>query len=188
MEYREKTVKSETIYSGRVITLKIDTIEMPNQKYSKREIVEHPGAVVILPVLPDGKILFVHNYRTAVSKSLLELPAGLIEYAEEPKDTAKRELLEETGYEASELTYLFDAYSSPGFTNEKWQMFLATGLEKVTDEIDPEIQDHSTYTLAEALDLIDNFRVSDSKTIMGCLYLSRKWEQHFPNSEEGVRS
>lgn len=186
MDYKEKTIKSEKIYSGRIITLKVDTIEMPNKKYSKREIVEHPGAAVILPVLPDGRIVLVHNNRAAVGKTLLELPAGMIEPGEEPKETARRELTEETGYAAGEIQFLFDCYSSPGFTNEKLQFFLAKELTHISDETDEEIQGHSILTLEELLQRIDNCNVMDAKTIIGALYLGRIWKDHFPTGQELV--
>lgn len=184
MENTEKTIKTETIYSGRILALKVDTVEMPNKKYSKREIVEHPGAVVILPILPDGRILLVHNYRTAVGRTMLELPAGLIERGEEPKDTARRELEEETGYAADEMLFLFDAYPSAGYSNEKQQFFLAKGLLKITDEIDEEIADHTVIELDELLQRIENCGIMDAKTIMGALYLDRIKDEHFRNGEE----
>ncbi len=183
MDYKEKTIKSERIYSGRVLTLKVDTVEMPNKKYSKREIVEHPGAVVIIPVLPDGRILLVHNHRTAISRSLMELPAGLIELGEEPNETARRELMEETGFAAEEMVFLFDAYSSPGYSNEKQQFFLAKGLVQKTDEIDEEIHSHSILSLDEILQMIDHCGIMDTKTIIGTLYLERVWNKHFPQQQ-----
>ncbi len=185
LDYKEKTIKSEKLYEGRIITLRLDTIEMPNQKYSKREIIAHPGAVVILPVLPDGRIVLIHNYRTAVQRTLMELPAGMIEYQEEPIETAKRELLEETGCQTDNMTFLFDAYSTPGFTDEKWQFFLAKDIEKVSDEIDPEIKGSTILTMDELLEQIDNCRLMDSKTIMATLFLKRHWDQYFPAPLEG---
>lgn len=185
MSYKEKTIKSEKIYSGRILTLKVNTVEMPNKKYSKREIIEHPGAAVVLPVLPDGRILLVKNYRSAIGRTLLELPAGLIEAGEEPKQTAQRELQEETGYEAGEMLYLFDTFTSAGFTNEKQQFFLAKDLRFISKEIDEEIESIALLTLDELLQKIDHCGVMDAKTVIGALYLERIWTQHFSEETKG---
>ena len=91
MIYEEKTVKSDIIYEGRILNLRVDTVELPNRKYSKREIVEHGKAVALIPVKED-KIIFVRQHRIAVDRVLLELPAGLVEANQEPRETALREM------------------------------------------------------------------------------------------------
>lgn len=172
MEPKEKIIKTESIYEGRILALKTHTVEMQDKKYSKREIVEHPSAVVIIPVLPDGQILFVNNFRIAVEKELLELPAGLIDHGEEPREAALRELLEETGCESGDVEFIFDAYSSPGFTNEKMHFFLANACAEVSEEIDEEISSVERLTLEDALRHIETGEIVDAKTILGILYLS----------------
>ncbi len=170
MIYEEKTVKSDIIYEGRILNLRVDTVELPNRKYSKREIVEHGKAVALIPVKED-KIIFVRQHRIAVDRVLLELPAGLVEANEEPRETALREMQEEIGYASDSLEYLFDSLSSPGFTNEKTSYFLAKDLYKKEAAPDEdEFLEVEEYTLEEALDMIDSGEIIDSKTIIGILY------------------
>lgn len=173
MEPKEKIIKSETIYEGRILALRTHTVEMQDKKYSKREIVEHPGASVIIPVLEDGRIIFVKNYRIAVERELIELPAGMISHGEEPREAALRELMEETGCESQHVEFLFDAYSSPGFTNEKMHFFLAEACSQVTEEIDEEISALEFLTLDEAMKRVEIGSIIDAKTILGILYLYR---------------
>src|SRR5690554_4052188 len=116
MVFEEKTMKSDKLYEGKLLNLRVDTVELPDKKYSKREVVEHPGGVGIVPITEDNCIILVKQYRKAIEKFLLEIPAGKLELNEEPRETALRELKEETGYEANKLEYLLDFYTSPGFT------------------------------------------------------------------------
>ena len=171
---KEQTIKSEMIYEGRILNLRVDTVELKNRKYSKREIVEHSNAVTIIALKGD-KIVFVRQYRKAVDKELLELPAGLIESNELPKEAAQRELQEEIKYDAKNLEYLFDSYSSPGFTDEKMSYFLATDLfSSPLQEDEGEDLNIEEYTLEEALNMIEEGKIEDSKTIIGLLYLKAR--------------
>lgn len=171
---KEQTIKSEMIYEGRILNLRVDTVELKNRKYSKREIVEHANAVTII-ALKDDKIVFVRQYRKAVDKELLELPAGLIESNELPKEAAQRELQEEIKYDAKNFEYLFDSYSSPGFTDEKMSYFLATDLfSSPLQEDEGEDLNIEEYTLEGALNMIEEGKIEDSKTIIGLLYLKAR--------------
>lgn len=173
MIYEEKTVKSDIIYEGRILNLRVNTVELPNQKYSKREIVDHGKAVALIPIKED-KIIFVRQHRIAVGKILLELPAGLVEANEEPRETALREMQEEIGYTSENMEYLFDSLSSPGFTNEKTSFFLAKDLiEKKGTPDEDEFLDVVEYTVEEALTMIDSGEIIDAKTIIGVLYAAR---------------
>ena len=170
MVYEEKTMKSEKIYEGKMLNLRIDTVELPDKKYSKREIIEHPGAVAIIPITDDGHIILVKQFRKSVDKVLLEIPAGKLEINEEPRETAIRELKEETGYSANKLEYLFEFFTSPGFSNEKMYLFLATDLIKgspqcESDEFIEEVKIH----IDDLVKMIDRGEVVDSKTIVGTL-------------------
>src|SRR5690554_3940914 len=98
MTIKEKTMKSERVYEGRIINVRVDTVELPHKKYSKREIVEHSGAVGIIPITSNKDIILVKQFRKAVEEALLEIPAGKIEAKEDPSQCAIRELEEETGY------------------------------------------------------------------------------------------
>ena len=131
----EKTLKSEKIYQGKILSLRVDTIEMPNKKYSKREIVEHKPAVVIIGI-KGKKLLMVKQYRKAVNKTLLEVPAGLVEVTETPVQAAGRELEEETGYLCENPKYIMEFYTSPGYSDEKIDLFLAEDLVKTEQHLD----------------------------------------------------
>lgn len=174
MFFEEKTMKSDKLYEGKLLNLRIDTVELPDKKYSKREIIEHPGAVSILPVTDDNCVILVKQYRKAVEKSLLELPAGKIELNEEPGETAKRELKEETGFSANKIEYLLEFYTSPGFTNEKVYIFLATDLNKGETEFDDgEFIETVKIQIDDLMKMIDRGEIVDSKTIIG-IQLAKK--------------
>ncbi len=138
------------------------------------EIVEHPGAAVILPVLDDGRIVLIHNYRVAVGAELLELPAGTLDDGERPEACAGRELSEETGYRAGRLTPLVSFYSSPGVFTERMHSFLATELTagSAAHESGEQIR-VSPMTLGDALDAVRTGRIVDAKTIVTLLYYDR---------------
>ncbi len=168
MTYKEKTMKSEKLYEGKIINLRIDTVELPDKKYSKREIVEHPGGVAIVGITDENKILLVSQYRKAVDRVLLELPAGKIEVNEEPKETAIKELKEETGYSTEKLEYLLEFYTSPGFSTEKVYIFLAENMEKGEQELESgEYIDVESYKIEDLIEMIENGDIIDSKTIIG---------------------
>lgn len=131
----ETTLKSEKIYQGKILSLRIDTIEMPNKKYSKREIIEHKPAVVIIAI-KGTNLLMVRQYRKAVEKTLLEVPAGLVEVQETPVQAATRELEEETGYLCENPKYIMEFYTSPGYSDEKIDLFLAEDLVKTEQHLD----------------------------------------------------
>ncbi len=123
---------SEDIYTGRVMALRSDRVVMPGGKVAVREITEHPGAVAILALDPDDRVMMLHQYRHAVRRRLWELPAGLLDVAgEDPALTAARELKEEAGLEASEWSVLIDVVPSPGFSDESVRVYLARGLTDV---------------------------------------------------------
>ena len=122
MELTEKTLSSEIVFDGKIMTVRKDEIELPTGHKSSREVVEHSGGVVILAICQkdeEGKILMVKQFRYPLSEPLLELPAGKLEKGEDPLEAAKRELHEETGYEAAKWEYLGYIFTSPGYSNEK---------------------------------------------------------------------
>ncbi|QQY80630.1 ADP-ribose pyrophosphatase [Keratinibaculum paraultunense] len=171
MNYEEKTMKSEKIYEGKIVNLRIDTVELPDKKYSKREIVEHPGSVGIIPITDDSHIILVKQFRKPVEQNLLEIPAGKIEINEEPKETAFRELCEETGFVANKLEYLFEFYTSPGFSNEKMYLFVAKELVKrEADPDDDEYIEVLKVKIEDSINMILRGEIVDSKTIIGILY------------------
>lgn len=168
MIFEEKTMKSDKIYEGKILNLKVDTVELPDKKYSKREIVEHPGAVGIIAITDDNSLVLVKQYRKAVEDFILEIPAGKLEVNEEPRETAIRELREETGYEANKLTYITEFYTSPGYCNEKIHIFLAEGLIEVENSPEPgEFIEKNIISLDDLSKMLDRGEIMDSKTMIG---------------------
>lgn len=171
MKNVERTIKSDKVYQGKIINLRIDTVELPDQKYSKREIIEHPGAVAVVPITEDNKIVMVKQFRKSVEEYLLEVPAGKLEIGEEALECAKRELLEETGYKCNTLEYLFKFYTSPGFCNETISIFVAKDL--VMDIAQPDEDEYieiEKYEIDELIEKIGNEEIKDAKTITSILY------------------
>lgn len=168
MAFLEKTMKSEKVYEGKILNLRIDTVELPNKKYSKREIIEHPGGVAMVPIKEDGSVILIKQYRKAIEGFIYEIPAGKIELNEEPKETAIRELIEEINYRPTKLTYMSEFYSSPGFTDEKIYIFLAENLimETSTVETDEYIEVEE-FTFDEVVKMIKRNEIIDGKTIIG---------------------
>ncbi len=130
MELFEKTVSSEIKFKGHIVTLRLDQAELPNGRTASREVVEHPGGVAILPLHDDGSVTVVRQFRYPFQRVLTELPAGKLEYGEDHRLAALRELGEEVGAVPDELTYLGCIYSSPGFCSEVLHMYLARGLHE----------------------------------------------------------
>lgn len=171
---RVRVVKRTTLYQGKVIRL-IREVLRANGRTIVRETVRHPGAVVVLPVLPDGRLVFVRQYRRAVGRRLLELPAGTLTPGERKHVCARRELIEETGWKPSRLTRLGRFYAAPGFISEQLTLFLADGLTQVgaCPEPDEDVRP-VVLTLAEALAKVASGGICDAKTIIGLLCYDRR--------------
>ena len=159
----------KVIYEGRVIRLVREELVARGVRLI-RETVEHPGAVVIVPILPDGRVLFVRQYRRAIKEYLLELPAGTRDRAESPMACAKRELVEETGWQARKMSLLGSFYSAPGFTSERMILYLAQDLKPT--QANPEPDEFVTpvkMKLEDAIKKALNGEIEDGKTIIGLL-------------------
>ncbi len=170
----EKTIKTEPIFSGRIIRLQVDEVELPNGNTSTREIVKHPGAVAVIPITSDNKIVMVEQYRKPMEKVLVEIPAGKLEKGEEPAYTAVRELEEETGYESQSLEWLISFYTSPGFADEIVHLYVAKGLVKKENAAsldEDEFVNVLEVTLEEAIEFVREQRVYDAKTAYAIQYL-----------------
>jgi len=163
----ESRLSGETIYSGRVVVLEVDRVRMPHGGESVREVIRHRGAAVVLPILDDGSVVMVRQYRYPVAKSLLELPAGTLEPGEDPIGCAARELVEETGFRARSLSPLGRFYSAPGYTDEVLQAVLATGLERWANASPDhdEIIEVELVAAADVLKRIETGEIADAKTI-----------------------
>lgn len=178
----EKTIKSESIYDGKILSLKVDTVELPDKKYSKREIVDHKKGAGIIAFDGEDSIYMVRQYRIAIDSYTLEIPAGLVDANEVPIDAARRELQEEIGYYPEDIEYLFDMHSSPGFTNDKLSLFLAKDLKKSKLEADDdEFLEVASYKVKDLYRMIENGEITDAKTIIGIMYAMKlmneeKWD------------
>jgi ADP-ribose pyrophosphatase len=170
----EKTLKTEQIFSGKVISLQVDEVELPNGNVSKREIVKHPGAVAVIPVTAENKIVMVEQYRKALERTIIEIPAGKLEKGEKPEICAARELEEETGYECNNMEWLISFYTSPGFADEIIHLYKATGLSKKLNAASPdedEFVNLMEFSLDEAVQLINEQKIYDAKTAYAVQYM-----------------
>ncbi len=164
------SAKTERIYDGKVVNLRIDSLRLADGREVKMEIVEHAEVVHILPVDESGKLLLVRQYRAAVDKELLETPAGGIEPGEDAEAAAQRELREETGYRAENFRLLGSVYSSPGFCTELNHLFLATGLSH--DPLEPDADEDIALvpvTIAEAEEMVSKSEIGDAKSATAIL-------------------
>jgi len=166
---RERRLGSRRAYEGKVVKVDEDTVRLPNGREARREVVRHPGAVLIVPVLEDGRVVLIRQYRYAPDEVLWELPAGTLDRrAESAEACAQRELEEETGYRAEHWTFLTKFYTTPGFTDELMHCFLATGLTPAEQCPDTdEAMEVVLMPLTEALALAQGGEIRDGKTIAG---------------------
>jgi ADP-ribose pyrophosphatase len=166
----ERTLESRQIYSGRIVKFRLDTVVLPDGSTTTREIVETPGAVVIVPLTTDDQVRMVRQYRSAIREYLLELPAGTLEPGESPEEAAPRELAEETGDRAMHWQQLAGFYTVPGICDEYLHLFLATGLSQGETNLErDEFIEVVTLPLDEALDMVARGEIRDAKTMIGLL-------------------
>ena len=169
MNDKEKKIKSHLIYEGKILSLYVDDVVLPDGNISQREIVRHHGGACVLAIIND-KIIMEKQFRYAYNDFVYELPAGKVEKGEDPKATARRELLEETGYEAEELISLGEVYPSVGYTDEIIYLYIAKGLTKKERHLDPnEYLDVIYVDKDEALKMIKDGRIKDSKSQIAIL-------------------
>ncbi len=167
-------VSSERVYEGRVIAVRVDTIRDEEGGVLRRDVVEHPGAVAIVPLTDDGRIVMVTQYRHPVGEWLLEIPAGTLEEGEDPDWCAARELEEETGYTASSLRRLFSMYMAPGYCTELLYVYVAEGL--APGEARPDDDERIEVTmvaLSDVADMVRDGRIRDAMTIAALMTLGR---------------
>jgi ADP-ribose pyrophosphatase len=182
-ELREVTVDSRVIHRGRTMTFRLDTIEQADGSRHRREIVGHPGAVAIVALDDEDRVLLVRQFRTAAGQVLLEIPAGTLDVdagtgmVEEPDGAAARELEEETGYRADAWRKLGSFWTAPGFATELMHLYLATGLHPAhVDRLGPDDDEHLVLVRmpwTEAVAAAEDGRIADAKSIVGLLRLAR---------------
>ena len=173
-----RVVKSERRYVGKIFNLLVDEIEYPSGRHSVREVAEHPGGAVAVPILPDGRIVLIRQFRHPMKKRLYELPAGKLNPGEDPELCAARELQEETGYVAGRLERLTSIYTTPGFCDELLHLYLASDLKKSPKGQALEEGERGLtveiFPYEEAHKMIEDERIVDAKTICGILLADRR--------------
>lgn len=164
--FYEETLETNQVFQGRIISLQVDTVRLPNGETATREIVRHPGAVAVLALI-DGKMLVVEQYRKPLERTQVEIPAGKLDPGEEPAEAAGRELEEETGYRAKSLKLLQSFSTSPGFAEEIVHLYFTDQLEKGEVHLDEEeFLTCEAITLEQAWQYIREGRICDAKTVM----------------------
>ncbi|MCD6592410.1 MAG: NUDIX hydrolase [Thaumarchaeota archaeon] len=168
-----RILSSSLVYEGKAVSVKKEEVELPSGKRIYRETVLHRGASAIIPVMDNGDIIFVRQYRHPIGEYILEIPAGTLKEGEDPEACARRELEEETGYRAGELIHLLTIYPSPGYSSERLHLYLARKLEKGNQNLEADEDISITFlSLEDALEAIRRRRIRDAKTIVGILYYS----------------
>lgn len=176
MTGRKALLGSRRAFAGKRVRVRVDEVRLPSGRETVREVVEHPGAVAILPVTADGRLLLIRQHHHAIGRTLLGLPAGTVDPNEEPIETARRELIEETGYAAGQMTELVSYYTSPGYSNERLTLFRADDCRRTGGGPSPD-----ELIAVVAVPLVDVPRllapgpdqIREAKTLIGLLLLLR---------------
>ena len=174
----ERTISSRLIYQGRIVNLRVDTVVLPSGRTSTREIVEHRGAVAMLAVDDQRRVLLVRQFRKPIERELLEIPAGTLDPGEDPLAAAHRELLEETGYTARRMERIAGFYSAPGFCTEYLHVYLATELTGgVAQPEEDEVLSVVPVPLEAAWAMVDRGEICDAKSLIGLLTLRARAQE-----------
>ena len=178
----ERVIDSSVVHRGRYLEFRVDTIERADGSRGTRDVVGHPGAVSVLALDDDGRILLVRQWRSPAGRAMLEIPAGTLDVhdgvTEDPDGAARRELEEETGHRATSWRRLASFWTAPGFASELMHLYLATGIEGVTgdDRLSPDEDERLELihlSVDEALARVDGGEISDAKTILAVLWMDR---------------
>lgn len=169
-ELLEERVEGRTLYTGRILELQVDQARLPNGALATREVVRHPGGVAVLPLMDDGTVVLVRQFRYPFGQVLLEVPAGKLEKGEDHYPAAMRELSEETGLEAGALTYLGSALASPGFCDEELHLYLGRHLtQKEMHPDEDEFLHVVRMPFQEAVEQVMSGAIRDAKTVAAVL-------------------
>ena len=168
--FEEKTVSSQEVFKGKLLRVRVDQVLLPDGRESSREIVEHPGAAAVVPLDHEGYVYMVRQYRKPLEEDLLEIPAGTREKGEDTLECVKRELSEEVGLQAGNFSRLASLCTSPGFSNERIDIFLAEELSPSEGQQDQdEFLNVEKYLFTEAITMIEQGKIKDAKTASGLL-------------------
>lgn len=171
---KEKTLSSKQVYNGRFLKVEQDQVQAPDGKIYFREYILHPGAAMVIPLLPNGNVVMIHQYRHAVKQVFLEFPAGKRDHGEDTILTAQRELKEETGYEAKEWKFFTTIHPVIGYSNEHIDLYLAKDLTLAERQLDHgEFIDVVEVTVKELMKNVQEGKVSDVKTQIGAFWLDK---------------
>jgi ADP-ribose pyrophosphatase len=174
MDLTETRIDSTVVYQGNFIKVLKDRVRLPDGSFSTREHIDHPGAVAVLAILDNGKLIMERQYRYPPQQEFIELPAGKIDHGEDILVTAQRELLEETGYVAREWVHLATLWPCIGYANERMEYFLARGLSHQGRQLDEgEFLEVFELLPEEAIEWIRQGKINDSKTVLGLFWLEK---------------
>lgn len=174
----EKLIASRAAFEGRLLSVTVDEVTLADGRLAVREVVHHPGAVAIVPLLPGPRVVMIRQYRHAAGDTLFELPAGVLRRDESPEACARRELMEETGYRAGDFRLLFSTYLSPGYSTEIIHVFCATGLDPGAAAVEEDEQiEVIALPLEEAVAMVGNGLVKNAAAICGLLAVWRELER-----------
>lgn len=171
---RETRVKSERVFDGGFLHVNRDTVRLPDGSHTDREYILHPGAVMLIPLLADEKVVMERQWRHPLARAFIEFPAGKIDPGELPRETASRELAEETGYHATDLQYLCTINNAISYSTERIEIYLATGLTAGENHLDQgEFLEVVTIEAKQVLDWVKDGTITDVKTIIGAFWLEK---------------
>jgi len=173
----ERLIDSTQVYRGHFLDVRRDSIVLPDGKTAHREYIRHPGAVMVVPLLDDGRLLMERQYRYPMARVMLEFPAGKLDAGEEPLVCGQRELLEETGYRAAEWAYAGVLHNAIAYSDEGIHIYFARGLQRGEQKLDDgEFLEIVTHTVDELDRMAASGELTDAKTLIGLLWLQR-WRQ-----------
>ena len=170
----ENTRSSKVVYKGELLDVRKDKVTLPNGKIATREWIKHSGAICCVPILPNKKIGLIRQYRYAIKKHMIEIPAGKLVWGENPENCAKRELEEEIGFKANKISFLTNIHPAIGFANEKMWLYLAEDLKKTDQKLDSdEFLELVPTKLEDAIKMVWNGSITDVKTMIGLIWADK---------------
>ena len=171
---KENTNSSEIVFKGELLDVRKDKVTLPNGEIATREWIKHPGAVCCVPILPNKKIALIRQYRYPIKKHIIEIPAGKLEWGENPENCAKRELEEEIGYKTNKISFLTNIHPAVGFASEIMWLYLAENMIKTKPSLDDdEFLELIPTKLENAIEMVWSGKITDTKTIIGLLWANK---------------